>query len=57
MGLIDVGMYYRICRAMKKAIERIVTMIKEEMPDYLVSSEELNRLAADSWFNMEHIGA
>lgn len=42
---------------MKKAIERIVTMIKEEMPDYLVSSEELNRLAADSWFNMEHIGA
>lgn len=36
---------------MKNAIDRIVTIIKHEMPDYLVSSEELNRLAEDNWFS------
>ena len=37
---------------MKKAIDRIVYMVKDEMPDYLISSEELNNLALDSWFNV-----
>lgn len=37
---------------MRSAIERITDMIKVEMPDYLISSEELNALASDSWFNV-----
>lgn len=37
---------------MRSAIERIVHMIREEMPDYLVDNGELNRLALDNWFNM-----
>lgn len=36
----------------RMAIERITNMIKEQMPEYLVSSEELNKLAYDSWFNV-----
>ena len=39
---------------MRNAIERITEMIKAEMPDYIVSSEELNALAADSWFPHVH---
>ena len=37
---------------MRCAIERITEMIKKEMPQYLISSEELNNLASDSWFNV-----
>ncbi len=37
---------------MRSAIERITDMIKAEMPDYLISSEELNALAFDSWLNV-----
>lgn len=37
---------------MRSAIEHITDMIKAEMPDYLISSEELNALASDSWFNV-----
>ena len=38
------------------AVERIIQMIKAEMPDYLVSNEELNRLAEDSWFDKGVMG-
>ena len=41
---------------MRQAVERITQMIKAEMPDYLVSSEELNRLAEDSWFDKGVMG-
>lgn len=41
---------------MRQAIERITQMIKAEMPDYLVSSAELNRLAEDSWFDKGAMG-
>ena len=37
---------------MRCAIERITEMIKKEMPQYLISSEELNNLVSDSWFNV-----
>lgn len=37
---------------MRSAIERIAEMIKAELPDYIISIEELNALAADSWFNV-----
>lgn len=37
---------------MKKAIDRITEMIKAELPDYLISSEELKRLARECWFNI-----
>lgn len=40
---------------MRSAIERITDMIKAEMPDYLISSEELNALASDSWFNVTNV--
>ena len=40
----------------RSAIERIVEIIKAEMPDYLMKGEELNRLVADSWFDMEAVG-
>lgn len=42
----------KILPEMRSAIERITEMIKAEMPDYLISSEELNVLASDSWFNV-----
>jgi len=35
----------------KNAIERIIEMIKGEMPEYIVSKEEMNRLAGDSWLD------
>lgn len=41
-----------ITSEIRKAIERISDMIKEEMPDYIMSSEELNNLVADCWFNV-----
>lgn len=37
---------------MKKAIDRITEMIKTELPEYLISSEELKRLARECWFNI-----
>lgn len=37
---------------MRNAIEHISDMVKAEMPDYIMSSEELNTLAADCWFNV-----
>lgn len=37
---------------MRNAIERITEMINAEMSDYIMSSVELNTLAADSWFNV-----
>ncbi len=37
---------------MRKAIERITEMIKAELPEYLISSEELKRLARECWFNI-----
>lgn len=36
----------------RNVIERITDIIKADMPDYLMSSEELNTLASDSWFNV-----
>ena len=36
----------------RMAIERITNMIKKQMPEYLISGEELNNLASDSWCNM-----
>lgn len=41
-----------ITSEIRKAIERISDMIKKEMPDYIMSSEELNNLTADCWFNV-----
>lgn len=38
--------------AMRSVIERITQMIKAELPDYIVDSEEMNRLAGDNWFNI-----
>lgn len=32
-------------------MECIAERIKRDLPDYLVSGEELNRLANDSWFD------
>ncbi|MDO4808509.1 MAG: hypothetical protein Q4A04_00880 [Eubacteriales bacterium] len=37
---------------MRSAIERITDMIKAAMPDYLISNEELNNLASNSWFHV-----
>lgn len=39
----------KIIPEMRSAIERITDMIKAEMPDYLISSEELNALASDTY--------
>lgn len=38
--------------AMRSVIERITQRIKAELPDYIVDSEEMNRLAGDNWFNI-----
>lgn len=38
--------------AMRSVIERTTQMIKAELPDYIVDSEEMNRLAGDNWFNI-----
>ena len=40
-----------IAQPIRETMERIVDRIKRELPDYLVSGEELNRLANDSWFD------
>lgn len=41
-----------ITSGMRNAIERITEMINAEMSDYIISSVELNTLAADNWFNV-----
>ena len=51
------GQYLQYCdlnalpKEIQQAIERISQMIKAEMPNYLVSSEELNKLVAEHWFD------
>ncbi len=40
-----------IAQPIRETMECIAERIKRELQDYLISGEELNRLANDSWFD------